>query len=500
MGAPNVEEQQPRSPVRKGRRHSNSDGKAEAFVHEVPESRKIDQAEIKREEVERIKEIEVRYPASAYGKEKPNPQNLGHYDIIVIGMQEATFSTSKKKQSQNADEELPSKRQMRRKSTGSFDTLETSDSDDDSDAAITDDASILSLTDDIEELSLSGDDLEDDDVKVSKAKKKKKKEGKKRGLLKRITKATTKTAKTIDTFAGGGKNYTDLPLRTTPPPNLVNEDAAVPTQLIRNETLSSMDTDDDDYLDENIEGKGKPKKWTDTDVLHHAIECNQLPGYTRALSYQFGQMRLFVYYKPGTDTNDLLQSLDVLSVSYQGTGKAGLANKGGIMAEIAVNKTTRLSFLTAHLEAHEGAKHYRARNESLQDILMETGSSKYFDASLSSHFTFAMGDLNYRTKLDDVAVGSDRHIQFSHNIVDRRDWRVLNQFDELSLALANNMCLNGFKTAYCNFPPTFKVDRQQDTSTIHRDHHHTQIAFSSKVRTSWMWQQNSFCTNLWKAL
>ena len=31
----------------------------------------------------------------------------------------------------------------------------------------------------------------------------------------------------------------------------------------------------------------KPKtKWTDTDVLHHGLETNQIPGYTRALSYQ----------------------------------------------------------------------------------------------------------------------------------------------------------------------------------------------------------------------
>jgi hypothetical protein len=172
-------------------------------------------------------------------------------------------------------------------------------------------------------------------------------------------------------------------------------------------------------------------------------------------------MRLLVYYKAGTSTDDVLQSLDVVSVSYQATGKAGLANKGGIVAEIAVNKTTKMSFLTAHLEAHEGAKHYKARNDSLQDILMETGSGKYFDASQSSHFTFAMGDLNYRTKLTDVAVGSDRHIQFSHNIVERRDWRILNQYDELQKSLTKQLCLAGFQTAYCNFPPTFKVGRQE---------------------------------------
>jgi len=176
-------------------------------------------------------------------------------------------------------------------------------------------------------------------------------------------------------------------------------------------------------------------------------------------SLQFGQMRLLVYYKPGTSASSIMQSLDVLSVNYQATGKAGLANKGGIVAELAVNKTTKLSFLTAHLEAHEGLKHYRARNESFRDILMETGSSKYCDASQSSHFTFAMGDLNYRTKLADVAVGSDRHIQFAHTIVDRRDWRTLNQYDELRKSLGKKLCCAGFQTAYCNFPPTFKVCR-----------------------------------------
>jgi hypothetical protein len=167
-----------------------------------------------------------------------------------------------------------------------------------------------------------------------------------------------------------------------------------------------------------------------------------------------------VYYKPGTAADDVVQTLDVLSVNYQATGKAGFANKGGIVAEVAVNKTTKLSFLTTHLEAHEGAKHYKARNDSLSTILMDTSSSKHFDASQSSHVTFAMGDLNYRTKLADVAVGSDRHIQFCHTIVGRRDWRTLNQFDELRKSLAKKTCLAGFRTAYCNFPPTFKVDRQ----------------------------------------
>jgi len=129
------------------------------------------------------------------------------------------------------------------------------------------------------------------------------------------------------------------------------------------------------------------KYWTDTDVLHHGLETNQIPGYTRALSYQFGQMRLMIYYKSkskstssdpedNNDTNDdndndndnIIKSFDLLKVNYRATGKAGLANKGGIVAEVAIHKTARLSFFTVHLEAHEGEKQYEAQNESCMDI------------------------------------------------------------------------------------------------------------------------------------
>ena len=90
---------------------------------------------------------------------------------------------------------------------------------------------------------------------------------------------------------------------------------------------------------------GGMSDWDDTIVLHYLFE-EHLPSYTRALSYQLGEMRLIIYYL--TSTIDL----DVLSVKTKATGKHGLANKGGISAEVTVNSTTRLSFLTAHLEAH----------------------------------------------------------------------------------------------------------------------------------------------------
>ncbi|OEU10430.1 hypothetical protein FRACYDRAFT_247530 [Fragilariopsis cylindrus CCMP1102] len=57
----------------------------------------------------------------------------------------------------------------------------------------------------------------------------------------------------------------------------------------------------------------------------------------------FDQMRLLIYYKSNdatTDTkNAVLKTFDLLSVKYRATGKAGLANKGGIVAEVQINKT-----------------------------------------------------------------------------------------------------------------------------------------------------------------
>ena len=61
------------------------------------------------------------------------------------------------------------------------------------------------------------------------------------------------------------------------------------------------------------------------------------------ITYQFDQMRLLIYYKSNdaiTDTkNAVLKTFDLLSVKYRATGKAGLANKGGIVAEVKIKKT-----------------------------------------------------------------------------------------------------------------------------------------------------------------
>ena len=111
----------------------------------------------------------------------------------------------------------------------------------------------------------------------------------------------------------------------------------------------------------------------------------------------------------------------------------------------------------------EGEKKYAKRCSSFKSILSGTTSSSTpcrYDASLASHFSFFMGDLNFRTKLTNAEPGSPEHIQICHDLVAHRDWVTLNKYDELSYALRKKECLVGFRTPYCNFDPTFKVSRE----------------------------------------
>lgn len=215
-----------------------------------------------------------------------------------------------------------------------------------------------------------------------------------------------------------------------------------------------------EILEEDSKEKNKdnadPSQNYDTRFLHHML-CQHLPSYTRAVSYQRGQMRMMIYY------NVDAINLDVLSVKAQNTGRGGLANKGGIVAECDINSGTRISFLTAHLEAHEGISKYNTRCSTIGDILRGTTSTvadSYCDVSMTSHFTFVTGDLNFRTRLPDHEMGSDEHIEATHNLTENKDWNTLNKHDELSLALRNKECLVGFSTPRCDFPPTFKVERE----------------------------------------
>jgi hypothetical protein len=224
------------------------------------------------------------------------------------------------------------------------------------------------------------------------------------------------------------------------------------------------------------------------------------PSYELIASNLRGEMRLYVLA-----LEQLAEEISDVYVAGENTGIGGvMANKGGIIVTLTV-RGTRLSFMTCHLEAHEGAHHYVNRNKNLAEIL---GGAKpdpdYYmlDTTIYSHHMFVCGDLNYRIKFskeEDVVgggsggVGEDggggnkpitkqkttrhdskyskdakeegeadngSHFAQAKTLVEEKKWKELNSGDELAMALKKRDCLTGFKTLPCNFPPTFKVSRE----------------------------------------
>jgi hypothetical protein len=189
-----------------------------------------------------------------------------------------------------------------------------------------------------------------------------------------------------------------------------------------------------------------------THVLHAMID-QRLFNYERIVSYQRGEMRLIVMAHPRLEVT-------VLHQSAKNTGRGGLANKGGIVTELLVHGHTRISFVTAHLEAHEGIEKYKQRVATIADIFAGTKESMH-DCSLTAHYSFVMGDLNFRTELSrHENMGEEEHKVRVREIVDNKDWDALNHADELFRALHSKECLVGYQTLFCNFPPTFKVERR----------------------------------------
>ena len=138
-----------------------------------------------------------------------------------------------------------------------------------------------------------------------------------------------------------------------------------------------------------------------------------------------------------------------------------MANKGGIVVTLNF-KTTRISFLSAHLAAHEGESHYKARCENIETIIKESRTydlSSKLASPVSSHHMFVMGDLNFRTNFK-VEMSHEDRVGKALNLISFKDYEGLYEYDELVEGLKNGDLLLGFETLPCMFPPTFKVQRE----------------------------------------
>ena len=236
------------------------------------------------------------------------------------------------------------------------------------------------------------------------------------------------------------------------------------------------DEDNDDHHNES-ELPTSPTTatgWLGGTSLLLQLYQQRLPSYIPIVNYQRGEMRLIIYVH-----QKHYHDIQVKYVTAQNTGRAGLANKGGIVTELICYNQTRISFLTAHLEAHEGYTKYMARIQSIADIF--NGTTRYaespaqtqtpsslciHDCSITSHYSFVMGDLNFRTEMSNEQKTAlsihdeDEYKQMIYKLIAEKEYDRLNDMDELHRGLYNKDCLVGYETLLCNFPPTFKVERE----------------------------------------
>jgi hypothetical protein len=218
---------------------------------------------------------------------------------------------------------------------------------------------------------------------------------------------------------------------------------------------SGIEIEDDEDNDENnilaaLEGE-------DTVTLRKMGKAILGDSYRLVAEEIRGQMRLYIWA-----CEDLVPYMDNVKVSGANTGIGNvLANKGGIVVSFEYKKT-RLSFLSAHLAAHEGESYYQARCENVYDILRSSKThplSNKFDLSLTSHHMFVFGDLNFRTKFE-VKAEHEQNVQRALELIEKEDFRTLYSFDELHKGVNKGDLLLGFETLPCRFHPTFKVQRE----------------------------------------
>jgi len=191
----------------------------------------------------------------------------------------------------------------------------------------------------------------------------------------------------------------------------------------------------------------------DSTLLKNMIQTTLGDGYTQLDQKQRGQMRLQIWVR-----NALADKFTDLSIRCENTGIGGvMANKGGIVGTLTYEKT-RITFLTAHLAAHEGPSYYAARCDNITEILRGAKTLDRHDVAITSHHMFVLGDLNFRTKFEGGE--KEENLQRALELIEKKDWKKLYEYDELQNGIKNGDLLIDFETLPCTFSPTFKVKRE----------------------------------------
>lgn len=190
-------------------------------------------------------------------------------------------------------------------------------------------------------------------------------------------------------------------------------------------------------------------------------------GFECVVSMLMVQIGLLVFVRRKGDNCPVVDKTKIFTHS-EGTGAFGMApNKGGNVARIVVGGTTSITFIATHLAAHMKYDEVRDLN-AMQVINNARFGEKMIDADAQSHHTIWMGDLNYRidlglTSADEnkvLRVDNKERFEEVQTFLKEKQFDKLYAADQLKNSIENGKAFTGFKEAPIEFPPTFKVRRQ----------------------------------------
>ncbi|XP_052188170.1 type IV inositol polyphosphate 5-phosphatase 7-like isoform X2 [Diospyros lotus] len=130
-----------------------------------------------------------------------------------------------------------------------------------------------------------------------------------------------------------------------------------------------------------------------------------------------------------------------------------LGNKGSVSVSMTIEGTS-FCFIAAHLASGEKKGDEGRRNHQVAEIFRRTsfpqlpqdGSNPHPLTILRHDQVFWFGDLNYRLYLED---------NLARELIQRKDWRALQEFDQLQWELKNGV-FQGWREGNIEFAPTYK--------------------------------------------
>ena len=183
-----------------------------------------------------------------------------------------------------------------------------------------------------------------------------------------------------------------------------------------------------------------------------ALDAHLGSSYVRVTDRRMGGISLVLF-----SHRRHASKLWAIETSFTPTGVLGVGtNKGAVGVAFCV-RGVRVCIVNAHLAAHQDA--LLQRNRSIQDIAnhLRLGATA-LELGVQFH-TIWCGDLNYRVDRDRAEV---------LRLIQKDQWHLLHEHDQLKQEMGAHRVLYGFSEAPLLFPPTYKYARHTAAPMLRR--------------------------------